>query len=340
MVHLAILAADFASVDTARTGSVPVSALPALLAAHLQRQPTPTESQTAQTVQTVVAADGLSSAVTFAAWARWVYGENPPADTYVIGPPSSASTGGGESTNPGDIGQVFFIAGYPSAGKTFMGDYLATRGWEHVDGDCIANPEAKAMGSEAKVEAFWAAMQKVFKGGTADREEWVPYYDLLIELTKRACEKKKDVVLTYAVFGIFGGERELFKEHFPNMKFINVKVDHAQLIERFWNRHEKMKEQAGFTDQQYWDYHEMDEARAEYGPAFSKENMTKFMEKTVYNPRLINMPPSEPECFEIDNNDTGSDTAFKQLNEIAGLPCEKVDTDAIAQVNYERYNSM
>lgn len=124
------------------------------------------------------------------------------------------------------------------------------------------------------------------------------------------------------------------------MKFINVKVDHAQLIERFWNRHEKMKEQAGFTDQQYWDYHEMDEARAEYGPAFSKENMTKFMETTVYNPWLISMPPSEPECFEIDNNDTSSDTAFKQLNEIAGLSCEKVDTDAIAQVNYERYNNM
>lgn len=128
----------------------------------------------------------------------------------MIGPPSNASAGGGESTNPGDMGQVFFIAGYPSAGKTFMGDYPVTRGWEHVDGDCIANPEAKAMGSEAKVEAFWAAMQKVCKGGTVEREEWVPYCDLLIELTKRACEKKKDVVLTYAVFGIFGGERELF----------------------------------------------------------------------------------------------------------------------------------
>merc|ERR1712217_418148 len=123
-----------------------------------------------------------------------------------------------------------------------------------------------------------------------------------------ACATKKNVVLSYAVFGIFGGE--------------------------------KKKAEAGFTDQDYWDYHEMDEARAEYGPAFSKENMTKFMEKTVYSPRLINIPPSEPDCFEINNNDTKSNTAFEQLNKIAGLPWKKVDTDAIAQINYERYKNM
>jgi len=236
--------------------------------------------------------------------------------------------------------KVFFIAGYPSAGKTFLGDYLATRGWEHVDGDLIANPEAKAMGGEEKFIAFWSAMMKVSKGGTAEREEWVPYYDLLIELTKKASETKKDVVLTFIVFGIFGGEKELFKEHFPNMEFINVKVDHAELLRRFWNRHEKMKEEAGFTDQQYWDYHEMDEARAEYGPVFSKENMTKFMETNVYNPKLIDIPPSEKDCFEINNNDMMSNTAFKQLNELAGLPWEKVDSDAIAQINYDRYKNM
>mmetsp|Transcript_87005 Transcript_87005/g.246693 ORF Transcript_87005/g.246693 Transcript_87005/m.246693 type:complete len:271 (+) Transcript_87005:32-844(+) len=239
-----------------------------------------------------------------------------------------------------DEQKVLFVAGHPSAGKTFLGDYLATRGWQHVDGDLIANPEAKAMGAEEKFVAFWAATMRVCKGGTAEREEWVPYYDLLIELTKKACETKKDVVLTFAVLGIFGGERELFKQHFPNVAFINVKAEPAELMRRFWNRHEKMKEEAGFTDQQYWDYHEMDEARAEYGPVFSKDNMTKFLVKTVYNPKLIDIPPSEKDCFEINNNDMTSDTAFKQLNKLAGLPWEKVDTDAIAQINYDRYKNM
>jgi len=237
-------------------------------------------------------------------------------------------------------GQVLFIAGFPSSGKTFMGDYLATRGWEHVDGDLIANPEAKAKGSDEKVAAMWAAMQKVFKGCDVQSEEWVPYYDLLIELTKKARETNKDVVLSYAICGIFGGEKELLKKHFPDINFVNVKVDHAELIKRFWERHEKMKAEAGFTDQQYWDYHEMDEARAEYGPEFSKENMTKFMEKTVYNPKLIDFPPSEHDCFEIDNNDTNAKTGFEQLNKIAGLEWKEVDTESISHVNYERYKNM
>merc|ERR1712242_434109 len=101
-----------------------------------------------------------------------------------------------------------------------------------------------------------------------------------------------------------------------------------------------MKEEAGFTDQDYWDYHEMDEARKEYGPTFSKENRTKFMEKTVYNAKLIDIPPSEPGCFEINNNDTKSKTAFEQLNKIVGLPWKDIDVDAIAQINYERYKAV
>ena len=44
-------------------------------------------------------------------------------------------------TEPGQ--KFFFIAGYPSAGKTWMGDYLASRGWEHVDGDLLAHPECQ-----------------------------------------------------------------------------------------------------------------------------------------------------------------------------------------------------
>ena len=64
------------------------------------------------------------------------------------------------------------------------------------------------------------------------------------------------------------------------------------------------------------------------------------MEKTVYNPRLIDMPPSEPDCFEINNNDMKSNTAFEQLNKIAGLEWKEVDTEAIAEINYVRYKNM
>jgi len=31
--------------------------------------------------------------------------------------------------------RILWLAGCSSAGKTFTGDYLATRGWHHIDGD-------------------------------------------------------------------------------------------------------------------------------------------------------------------------------------------------------------
>jgi len=44
--------------------------------------------------------------------------------------------------------RIIWLAGCSSAGKTFTGDYLATRGYTHIDGDMgnqIDTPEMKEM---------------------------------------------------------------------------------------------------------------------------------------------------------------------------------------------------
>ena len=68
--------------------------------------------------------------------------------------------------------------------------------------------------------------------------------------------------------------------------------------------------------------------------------MTNFIEKTIYNPRLINIRPSDPDCFTVNNNDTASNTAVEQLNKIAGLPWKDIDANAIAQIDLDRYKHM
>jgi gluconate kinase len=168
-----------------------------------------------------------------------------------------------------DQENVFVIAGYPSCGKTFMGDYMATRGWAHVDGDLLGNEEATAMGANEKGMAMWGAMQKVCKGESCERAEWLPYYELLIELGKKELKTNKNVVITYAVFGIFGGERELFKQHFKNVTFINVKVDRAEMMRRFRARQEIQMKESGMTMQMFWDTEEMADARAQYGETYT-----------------------------------------------------------------------
>ena len=33
--------------------------------------------------------------------------------------------------------RALWLAGSPGSGKTFLGDYLASRGWHHIDGDQV-----------------------------------------------------------------------------------------------------------------------------------------------------------------------------------------------------------
>ena len=47
--------------------------------------------------------------------------------------------------------QIIWLTGYPCAGKTFYGDYLATLGWEMVDGD------APLYSKDPKDIATWAS---------------------------------------------------------------------------------------------------------------------------------------------------------------------------------------
>ena len=58
--------------------------------------------------------------------------------------------------------QMVWMAGYPGAGKTFLGDYLATKGWAHIDGDQgNYNENAEIMPHFMKL---WEAMQAKIKG--------------------------------------------------------------------------------------------------------------------------------------------------------------------------------
>ena len=43
--------------------------------------------------------------------------------------------------------QVYWLFGYPACGKSFLGDYLSTRGLHHIDGDIgryTDDPEIKS----------------------------------------------------------------------------------------------------------------------------------------------------------------------------------------------------
>jgi shikimate kinase len=69
--------------------------------------------------------------------------------------------------------QIIWICGLPGSGKTWFGDYLATRGWHHVDGD------GGGISSNEDIRAIWTKYMgglKSFteKGDKMPEEYWMP----------------------------------------------------------------------------------------------------------------------------------------------------------------------
>ena len=54
-------------------------------------------------------------------------------------------------------------------------------------------------------------------------------------------------MLTFAVMGLFKGEEALFRENFPNIKFIVIKCDVNKLLERWLVRNTKIMANVGMT---------------------------------------------------------------------------------------------
>lgn len=79
--------------------------------------------------------------------------------------------------------QIVWLHGYPCSGKTFFADYLATIGWENVDGDWVSSATDPA--DIALAKEMEKAFYKVSNGedlGEADK-------DILFKYQKDLCDK-------------------------------------------------------------------------------------------------------------------------------------------------------
>ena len=90
----------------------------------------------------------------------------------------------------------------PGSGKTWFGDYLATRGWHHVDGD------GGGISPDEDVKAIWTKYMgglKSFteKGEKMPEEYWMPQYKLYLQSAKDALLEHDKVVITHFAYGMF-----------------------------------------------------------------------------------------------------------------------------------------
>ena len=89
-----------------------------------------------------------------------------------------------------------WLAGNPGSGKTFLGDYLASRGWHHIDGD--QGNQTEDAGVKERWGKLYHAMTEHQAGKTEISEElWRPYYHFLVQEYNKALESGRNVADFY-----------------------------------------------------------------------------------------------------------------------------------------------
>jgi len=230
---------------------------------------------------------------------------------------------------------VLWVCGHPCSGKTWMGDYLESRGFKHVDGDyrlltAKDNEESKKL-SDALSKCFFA-MQA---GTPITQDMWQSYYDDSIERINEALKDHDKVVFTFALFDVFG-EKDYVVSHLPQAKFILNDVSHDTLYERHVSRNALFLEKLNTTDKQMWESEHYVEARKLYGDEYTPERMKQYIIKMFFGFSFDKFVHDGERFFRIDNNDFASLHAVKEVNKLAGLEDAEIDVEAIREVNYKR----
>jgi len=232
--------------------------------------------------------------------------------------------------------EFMWICGLAGAGKTFLGDYLETRGWHHIDGD-MGNQT-----TDPEVKAKWEKLFQAFvdsREGKVEDSDWQPYFQHVTDQAIKAQETNDRVVVSFAPLGQFD-EKPFIDERLAGCRYVKVCVEHKELWERFMSRDAIFLAKSGLTHEKIWAMDVCKKTREKFGEEFSEEVYQMGIEDAYFKMKFMDFT-GVPNCFELDNNDLASGTAIKQLNKLVGLEDQdKIDTEAIAAINYKRMENI
>lgn len=162
--------------------------------------------------------------------------------------------------------QIVWLLGRPAAGKSFLADYLATQGWEAIDGDFLQ--ESK----DPKDVKMWTDVFECFQEYWCKEKEcpnlqkWQPFIKILCDKAlKGAKTTGKNQAIGFAIY--HKQTRDYARKLIPDLKFIQVDASTEVLLERNVVRTEKVMASQGMTLQDMWamDDPEMEKIREQYG---------------------------------------------------------------------------
>merc|ERR1740123_2402847 len=116
---------------------------------------------------------------------------------------------------------LLWLCGHPCSGKTWMGDYLESRGFKHVDGDA----HAQLAGECEESKKLWKGLEACFHMMQAQKpvpeEMWKPYYEDAVHRVKDALKDHDKVVFTFALFDCFGEKEYIVEDELTLRQLLN-----------------------------------------------------------------------------------------------------------------------
>ena len=220
--------------------------------------------------------------------------------------------------------RTVLVSGCSGAGKSFTGDYLEMMcGFYHVDGDTfmISKEPEHVILKDNLVKAFYDYW---LQEKSAPRELWVPYYQGLIELIKKAHETHTDVVVSHSVY--HRESRDYFRSQLPDYIFIQLNLCEEELLKRHVKRFKAFADTKGKSIEDAYDMI--------YKEPYSMENFLKQSKKT-----LKGLQPLEQDEILSYAIDASTDERYKRLHDILKLPPpqDTIPVDDIANKNYGRW---
>jgi len=236
------------------------------------------------------------------------------------------------------VQQCLWLCGNPGSGKTFLGDYLAARGWIHIDGD--QGNQSKDSGVKEKWAKLYEGMTLSHKGNSSvDESLWRPYFGFLVEKYKEAIDTGKNVVLSFALLDLFG-EKAYLKAEIPGLRFVIVEASEDILLGRLLKRNKEALSKAGTTEEEVWKQDYMKEYRERYGEEYTPERYRQMEVDGAKEQVYIKKDPTDTSIVTINNDVWENHSAIKELNALVGIEYEEVDADAISAVNMKRMENL
>jgi len=217
-----------------------------------------------------------------------------------------------------------------------MADYLATIGWENIDGDWISQE------TDPKVLAQYEGMEEAIGKNVSEQpmtdQEWTVMKRYLKNLCDKAIKSANAGTSAAISFVLYNKQsRDYIRSLIPSIKFIRIDVELATMMASNRVRQTKMCEGFGMTLVEMYDQYVTPEEKEKLGGEYTDERLDKYFQMKYYSGMKDFEASEKSYSHVIDNNSYGK-PGLMHLRRIVGISGDfEYDRTAIENVQQTRY---